>query len=647
MVRLLLFVAVAAAAVAFAVWTYRKRELPVAGRWGLAALRSVTLVLVLLLLFDPRLPGVGASGSGLWVLVDASTSMAVGSAGASPWDSVAARARALRAEGAQVLRFGGEPFLPPTDSAIGAPPTEPRSLLVPALERAAEAGAREVEVISDLRFEDPVGVRAVLQRLGLTARFEAMGAEVRNAGIAALTLPAYVGARERVVGEVAVFTTGVGASDSVRVEVREEARLVWNGLVPVPTVGRVVRVPLELVPAARTGGGEVRYRVSVALTGDLFVADDEAVAYTVVDPREGTLVGVSFAPDWELRHLLPVMARVTGLPTRGFIQAGDRFVPAESGPERSRAMGADSVATRMRDAEIVVLHGLGAGAPGWAHQIVGQASRALVFVSDSLGGVAVGERVGSPQSGEWYLDTEPPPSPLLADLAGLQFQALPPLTDVFRHTSVSDGVAPLTVRLRGTGRAESALVLREREGGRAAVVLATGWWRWALRPGPAKEAYGRVWSSVAGWLTAGGPLPSQRIRPTNRVVPPGVAVEWATSGVAPLRLRVFAMPRDSVVTDTVLTQPVEVLRTPGMVPGSYRYRAVSGSDSTAGRFDVYTTSAELRHLPMDVSDSIPSPPGRPEEGGAGRLLRAHPLPYLLLLGLLCSEWVVRRRKGLR
>lgn len=646
--RFLLFVVAAGVAVAFAVWIYRKRELPVAGRWKLAALRSATLVLVLLLLFDPRLPRVGASDSARWVLVDASSSMAVGPAGASPWESATARAQALRAEGGRVLHFGGEPSLPPTDSALGALPTEPRSLLVPALERAAEAGAREVVVLSDLRLEDPVGVRDALQRLGLAARFEAVGAEARNAGVAVFTLPADVDdVGERMEGEVAVFATGVGASDSLRVEVREEERLVWSGLVPAPTMGRVVRVPLGLVPAVSASGGEVRYRATVSLTGDLFAADNEAVAYTVVDPREGMLVGVSFAPDWELRHLLPVLARVTGLPTRGFIQAGDRFAPAESGPERSGAVGADSVAARMRDAEIVVLHGLGAGAPGWAHQIAGQALRTLVFVSDSVGAVAVGVRVMSSQSGEWYLDTEPPPSPLLADLAGLQFQALPPLTDVFRHTSVLDGVAPLAVRLRGTGRAESALVLREREGGRAAVVLATGWWRWALRPGPAKEAYGRVWSSVAGWLTAGGPLPSQRIRPTNRVVPPGVAVEWTSSGVAPLRLTVFALPGDSVVTDTALTQPVEALRTSGLVPGSYRYRAVSGSDSTAGRFDVYTTSAELRHLRMDVPDSIPPPPGRREEGGTGRLLRAHPLPYLLLLGLLCSEWVVRRRKGLR
>ena len=647
-VKFLLFLAASGAAVAFSVWTYRKRELPVAGRWGLAAVRSATLVLALLLLFDPRLPGVRTSGLLRWVLVDASASMAVGPAGASLWDSAAARARALRADGARVLRFGGEPSPLPADSVLGAPPTEPRSLLVPALERAAEAGAREVVVLSDLRLEDPVGVRAALQRLGLAARFEVVGADARNAGIAVLTLPAEVDAGEGVMGEVAVFATGVGDADSLRVEVREEERLVWSGLVPVPTVGRVARVPLELAAPVRTGGGEVRYRAIVSLIGDLFAADDEAVAYTVVDPREGTLVGVSFAPDWELRHLLPVLARVTGLPTRGFIQVGDRFVPVESGPERAGSVGADSVAARARDAYIVVLHGLGAGAPDWARQVAAQAPRTLVFVNDPAGAVAAGVRVVSSQPGEWYLDAELPPSPLLAELAALRFQGLPPLTDIFRPAGVLGGVAPLEVRLRGTGRAERPLVLRERSGGRAAVVLATGWWRWALRPGPSKEAYGRVWSSVAGWLTAGGPLPSQqRVRPTSRVVPPGEAVEWTSSGVAPLRLTVFAVPGDSVVTDTALAQPVKALRTPGLVTGSYRYRAVYGSDSTAGRFNVHATSAELRHLRMDVPDSIPSPPGRRDEGGSGRPLRAYPLPYFLLLGLLCSEWVVRRRRGLR
>ena len=71
---------------------------------------------------------------------------------------------------------------------------------MPALERAAETGARELAVVSDLRFEDPVGVRAALQRLGLAARFEVVGAEARNAGIATLTLPADVDAGEVVIG---------------------------------------------------------------------------------------------------------------------------------------------------------------------------------------------------------------------------------------------------------------------------------------------------------------------------------------------------------------------------------------------------------------------------------------------------------------
>jgi hypothetical protein len=646
-VKLLLFLAASSTAVAFAVWTYGKRELPIAGRWRLAAVRSATLVLALLLLFDPRLPWDRSSGLSRWVLVDGSVSMGVGPIGAAPWDSAAARARALRAEGASVLSFGGEPYLALADSVLGAPPSEPSSLLVPALERAVEAGAHEVVVLSDLRLEDPVGVRAALQRLGLAARFEVWGAETRNAGIAVLTLPADVDAGEGVMGEVSVFATGVGDADSLRVEVREEELLVWSSLVPAPTVGRVVRVPLKLTPPVLVSGGEVRYRAIVSLAGDLFAADDETVAYTVVDPREGTLVGVSFAPDWELRHLMPVLARATGLPTRGFIQAGDFFVTAESGGERSGAVSADSVAARAMDADIVVLHGLGAGAPDWARQVAAQAPRALVFVSDPAGALAAGVRVASSQPGEWYLDTEPPPSPLLADLAALRFQGLPPLTEVFRPVGGLDGVTPLEVRLRGTGRAESPLVLRERGGGRAAVVLATGWWRWALRPGPAKEAYGRVWSSVAGWLTAGGSLPSQRVRPTSHVVPPGEAVEWTSSGVVPLRLTVFAVPGDSGVTDTTLAQPVEALRTPELVTGSYRYQAVSGSDSTAGRFDVHATSAELRHPRMEVPDSIPPPPGRRDGGGAGRPLRAYPLPYFLLLGLLCSEWVVRRRKGLR
>ena len=75
--NLLLFLAGSAAAVAYSFWTYARRELPVPGRGTLAALRAAALVLVLLLLLDPPLPGAVAGGPDRWVLLDGSASMAV------------------------------------------------------------------------------------------------------------------------------------------------------------------------------------------------------------------------------------------------------------------------------------------------------------------------------------------------------------------------------------------------------------------------------------------------------------------------------------------------------------------------------------------------------------------------------------------
>jgi hypothetical protein len=50
---------------------------------------------------------------------------------------------------------------------------------------------------------------------------------------------------------------------------------------------------------------------------------------------------------------------------------------------------------------------------------------------------------------------------------------------------------------------------------------------------------------------------------------------------------------------------------------------------------------------MDVPAVVPAPPGRRADDAERRPLRAHPAPWLVLLGLLCGEWVMRRRKGLR
>ncbi|MSR35791.1 MAG: hypothetical protein EXR95_03970 [Gemmatimonadetes bacterium] len=650
--KLLSFLLAALAATAYTLWTYRRRELPVPGRCILAALRAAALILALLLLFDPSLPA-SVGEPRRWVLVDASESMAIGPSGATPWDSASARAAALAEGGARVLRFGGALPPPPLDSALGAGAAEPRSLLVPALERAAEAGAREVVVVSDLRLEDPVGVRAALERLGLAARFERVGGTPRNAGVAELELPSDLAAGEPVLGQVAVFASGMTPSDSLRIEVREEERLVWSGMLATPSEGRSLVVPLRLpAPSARadteTGGGEVRYRATVVLPRDAFPGDDDGVAYAVIDPRDGALVAVSFAPDWELRHLLPVLERVTGLPSRGFIQAGDRFLPLRAGSERAAPIGAEEMRARLRDAQLVVLHGLGARAPAWARRAAGTIPRVLVFAGDPGAAQDVGVRAGPARAGEWYLDADAGASPLAGELAGLSLQGLPPLVELM-SVGIESG-APLAARLRGTGPTEAPLMLRAASGRRVALVVASGWWRWALRPGPAEEAYALVWSAVAGWLLADGPAPAQRLQPVARVLPAGAPIEW-TGAARGARLTVRpaagADVTAGVTLDTTLTPSSDPVLTPPLAPGSYRYVASSDRDTTSGRFDVRAPALELRHAAMDVPAEVPAPPGRADDAGARLPLRAHPEPYLALMALLCAEWVGRRRKGLR
>jgi len=148
-----------AGAVGFAAWIYTRRELPIPGLGLLGALRALVLVLVLLLLWDPRLPGGprGGTADGRWVLLDASASMSAGaSEDGADWASTLELAGELARTGAQVLLFGETPRVVPVDSLDALLPVASVSRLAPALARAAEAGATDVTVLSDLRLDDPV-----------------------------------------------------------------------------------------------------------------------------------------------------------------------------------------------------------------------------------------------------------------------------------------------------------------------------------------------------------------------------------------------------------------------------------------------------------------------------------------------------------
>lgn len=648
MMRVLLFVLLAAAFAGYAFWIYGRAELSVpAGRW-LAMARASVFVVILLLLFDVRLPAVGdGDRPARWVLLDASLSMAaVDTDGLRPWEPARERARLLEREGWNVVRFGDGRLRPGAETS--AEPDALLSRLAPALETAAESGARQVRVLSDLRFEDAVAVRAALETLPMNVEFERFGGSIANAGIGRFVVPDLLQPDGRPVAELEVHGGALG--DSIEVEIFEEDRPVARVRIPAANEGLRSRASVELPSPAEAGRRRFTARVAAdaggsPAGGDALSDDDLAVAYASVGFEEGAVVLVSLRPDWEPRYLLPVLEEVTGLSVVGYLRAGpDRFVRMGSAPDRGPPADSASVRQAAASAALLIVHGLGEGSPSWIAALAGGPGRRLVLPIDAGGAAHLGMDVSPPRPGEWYASPDVPTSPIAGSLAGISLQGLPPLGNVLVPGERSTQ-PPLQLQLRGAGAPESAVALMNRVEGRAAVMLASGFWRWSMREA-GREPYRRFWSGVAGWLLADERVATSRIRPGQWVVPRGAPVVWSLPDDT-VGTRIVVSDSGGVVLDTTLLGGQTATRS--LPPAAYRYSALdpAGDTLASGRFDVASTNTELLPAPME-----PEMPARTAALGAvddllGPPLRTTPWPYLLVLLLLCGEWVVRRRSGLR
>jgi hypothetical protein len=653
-IRALLFLLLAGALGAYAFWVYLRAELPVGGRRLLALLRTAVLLLVLALLFDVRLPWASPPGArGRWALLDASLSMGAGDGGA--WREASERARALAAEGWTVVPFG--------QGVASDDPSTPEQIhtdLAPALTRATEAGVGEVRVLSDLRLEDPVEVAATLAATPISVAFERFGGNGANAGVSDFTVSDQHRAGDPVTGEVGLFAQ---RADSVEVRIHEEGRLVLDRQVAAPAPGLEARRSFELPPPEEEG--RLRYTVTVRVPGDGFASDDQGVAYMSAGHEAGGLVVVSLRPDWEPRALLPVLDEATGLRGTGYLRVGaDRFAPMGRAPQRGETVDSARVGAAVADAALVVIHGLGASADAWARGLVRRNARLLVWPDDPGGADLAGVDVGPPRQGEWYASDQVGASPLAADLAGARLQDLPPLGPLL---PLSDGPppdeAPLLVQLGGTGQGRPALTLHREAGRREVVVLASGFWRWDARGGPGRDAYRRLWSGVAGWLLAPDPSAVVReVRPERWVFARGATVRFRLPGAAAdsIRLEIrtastpaadtaggSSTPSDSVVADTTFTG-VTSATLGTFPPGTYRFAATGPEGSLGeGRFDVEARTGEMLPRSAEPDSVRASGPSSVAAPGRGRPLRTTPWPYLLVLVLLCAEWIARRRAGLR
>lgn len=644
------FVVSAGVAVAGTIWVYRHRELPVPGRAGLAALRSGILVLVILLLFDPRLPARNLSeGADAWVLVDASSSLAaVDSTGLQVWQEAVRRARAALGENARLVLFG-DGVEPIASAALDSvTPFMTSSRLAPALNRAAEAGVNTLTVVSDLRLEDPSGAVAALDRLGLGVSVEQVGDRIPNAGVARFEVPAALDQGDSVQAEVVVRVSEAEV-DSFTVEIREEGRLVGSAWAGLPPAGRDARIPFVLPPAAEEGA--VLYAATVRMDGDAFAGDDTRLGIVRVADEVGGIVLVSVKPDWEPRFLLPVLAQVSGLPARGYLALADgRFLPMGSVDEDAAPVDEEEVRDRAGQASLLVVHGLSGSPPEWLLRLVQTAPRALILAEDAGGAALAGVAVTPPQSGEWYAPADPPPSPLSGELTDIAFTGLPPLSGLLPLLE-PDPRAPLVVQRQGLGASEAAIVLREGGGRRYAVAVAQGFWRWAFRDGEPRNAYRRVWASVVGWILREDPASSGAgVAPASNIVIAGVPIVWRAPGRTGDTLRIRISPPQDGFDTTVVVGGDGGFRTRALSGGDFRFLVESRGDTvSAGRIGVETFTDDLLHAAVDPAtlERVSSRGIREGARGLGRPIRTHPLPYLLVLVLLSLEWIGRRRRGLR
>ena len=651
----LLWLGVSAVVMAGSVWHYRRRETPGRGRMLLAVLRASAIALALLLLFDPELPARDATAvRGTQVLLDASLSMQIADAdGDTRWQSAVAAVRG-RAGNRPVLLFGerARPLAP--DALPDTAPGDARTLLLPGLQAAAEAGVRDVVVFTDGGIEDADAVMRWAPRLGLGIEVIRSGEASANASLVEANAPQWVDVGQPLPLEFAM--TG-DATDSVTVVVRRSGRVIGRTRVAAPSAGRLAAGSMEL-RLDPPDGGEGWVRLEVALeTTDAVPDDDQRTVYVQVGAEPAGIAVVSFRPDWEPRFLAPLLERSLGLPLRAWLRgATGQYIRLGAGMEAGTRTPEAEVRRAVERGQLVVLHGLGIDAPAWAHEAAGTAAHVLIFPADDVSTLDLPARVGAEMQGDFFPQADVPASPVAGLLADLEIASARPLTALRAVDAPADAWSPLMATRGRQGAVLPLAVAGETRGRRWAIAAGSGYWQWAFRGGAERQLYARFWSALAGWLVQTGDVASMpAVRPVQMVVPRGADVAWVTQSTAIDSLHVVltddagSIARDTLVTavrgDTAYTTA------PASGHYSYRARAFSGDNVITGEgvLTVERYSPEFARSSVDAGrlESGPETVRGSDTARRGTPLHATGYPYVLIVLLLAAEWILRRRWGLR
>lgn len=599
---MLLIVTFLAAALAFGVWAYVVREGLGAAGLGLATMRAAGVGLLVLLLLDPSWLGVAAPGRPM-VLLDRSLSL---DAAGGQWARARDTAQQIAGSRGRIVGFG---------TAVGpvadADPLDGDSRLRDALMVARGLGG-PITVVTDGELTDLSTVPPPLLRdveIAVLPREDVPGVALLH-----VDLPTMVASDDSIVASAMIGAWGE-LDAPVRLEVLlgdRRLRAQQFDLPPRPTTVRrsIVLPPRTVAP----GNHVVEFRVGA--DGDAELRDNVRLR-TITVVALAPIVVILDPPDWDGRVLAKTVADVSGVPVRGFARVADEsWIEMRTGAPVS----ATAVRGALTGASLVITRG---SIPG------GDVPRETPVWRWSI-------EDGSSQIGEWYVSGSVPSSPLLADLARVEWDSLPPLLAWY---SVPDGWTALVAREGRRGAARPVVVGSTTGGRRELMTAGHGFYRWVLRGGAGLEAFRTLVAAGTDWLLTSDRLPRRGRLETSSVVQRGTPIIFRWRGASPPDSVPVALQNASVDTVVVLRFDADGMAAVRLDPGIYRWQWGQERGTTA--VEEYSDEWPPRDR---VARSK-----RATEVGSQRMeahLRQRWWVFVLVIMAFVGEWAWRQRRGL-
>lgn len=521
---------------------------------------------------------------------------------------LAAREAALRAAPDSVLAFGDSV----RRATGGSESMDAASRLRPIAERALAAG-RPIVVYTDGEIDDP----DVLSGLPAGSRI-ILGdsAQVKDAAISEVQAPRVVSGGDTVEARVTVIAASGGAGAGI-LTLSMDGRTVASA--PLDSLGAFAErtVVLRFVPSG--GAGDRELRATLQSLGDGEPANDAGSAVIDVTTAAAAVL-VSSSPDLDARELATLLRGTVALPAKAYL----RVAPGQWREDGSLApVSEEAVKRAVVAAPLVVLHGDTAlfGPP----RSITRGALALVAPPP-------------PNSGEWFA-TGAPLSPMSTSLTGMAWDSLPPLEV---SASMPSDVEFEVLEARRARRLDRRVAIAGWERPRRIIVAgAAGFWRWRFRGGVGTEAYTATWGSIFDWL-AGERSDVRAAVPVTGAVRDGDPIVWQR-GTSP----------DSVVSAVLVRRGDTGADTLSLKFGGTNTTTESPSLAT-GIYDVTTRGGASLLVVNPSSELLPRRPTVRSgtygtRAAKGERPRAQDYSWLFAAALiaLCTEWVLRRRVGLR